>query len=165
MRQWLNLVSQQPPVVKLGNHSSMVFSRIDHELEMGWSRWSASVVEEGGVEVGSRVILLQWWNMIVKFKHQLKTITSALNHAITMGGHSASFLCVPISVEASPIELVGLLHTWRDYSELQWWKSFTIVKNMTAIHSEAQSLQLTCMVYSSDLDIEEYHDGAELIWM
>ena len=34
------------------------FSRIDHELELGWSRWSASVIEEGQVEVGSQVILL-----------------------------------------------------------------------------------------------------------
>ena len=34
------------------------FSRIDHELELGWSRWSASVIEEGQVEIGSQVILL-----------------------------------------------------------------------------------------------------------
>ena len=34
------------------------FYRIDHELELGWSRWSASVIEEGQVEVGSQVILL-----------------------------------------------------------------------------------------------------------
>ncbi|MEC8955133.1 MAG: MOSC domain-containing protein [Candidatus Thermoplasmatota archaeon] len=34
------------------------FSRIDHELEIGWSRWCASVIEEGHVEVGSQVIVL-----------------------------------------------------------------------------------------------------------
>ena len=34
------------------------FSRIDHELELGWSRWSASVIEEGHVEVGNQVIIL-----------------------------------------------------------------------------------------------------------
>ena len=34
------------------------FSRIDHELELGWSRWSASVIEEGHVEVGNQEIIL-----------------------------------------------------------------------------------------------------------
>ena len=31
------------------------FSRIDHSLEMGWSRWLASVISEGVVSVGDSV--------------------------------------------------------------------------------------------------------------
>ena len=34
------------------------FSRIDHDKESGWSRWSARVVEEGTVSVGDSVRLL-----------------------------------------------------------------------------------------------------------
>jgi len=46
------------PCGKIGtsfiNHS---FSRIDHYKKNGWSRWSASVVEEGIVSVGDDVDL------------------------------------------------------------------------------------------------------------
>ena len=31
------------------------FARIDHEMEEGWSRWLARVVEEGRVSVGDLV--------------------------------------------------------------------------------------------------------------
>jgi MOSC domain-containing protein YiiM len=31
------------------------FSRIDHSLEMGWSRWLASVISEGVVSAGDSV--------------------------------------------------------------------------------------------------------------
>ncbi|MBK70442.1 MAG: sulfurase [Euryarchaeota archaeon] len=31
------------------------FSRIDHDKESGWSRWSAKVIEEGAVSVGDPV--------------------------------------------------------------------------------------------------------------
>ena len=34
------------------------FSRVDHEKQEGWSRWSASVVEEGSVSVSDSVYLL-----------------------------------------------------------------------------------------------------------
>ena len=34
------------------------FSRIDHESQGGWSRWSALVVEEGAVSVGDVVYVL-----------------------------------------------------------------------------------------------------------
>ena len=34
------------------------FSRVNHEMEEGWSRWSASVVEEGAVSVSDSVYLI-----------------------------------------------------------------------------------------------------------
>ena len=34
------------------------FSRIDHDKEVGWSRWSARVVEEGDVSVGDPVSVI-----------------------------------------------------------------------------------------------------------
>ena len=34
------------------------FSRIDHDKEIGWSRWSARVVDEGLVSVGDSVLVL-----------------------------------------------------------------------------------------------------------
>ena len=34
------------------------FSRVDHEKQEGWSRWSASVVEEGSVSVSDSVYLI-----------------------------------------------------------------------------------------------------------
>ena len=34
------------------------FSRIDHEQELGWSRWLASVLEEGMVSIGDNVSAL-----------------------------------------------------------------------------------------------------------
>ena len=34
------------------------FSRVDHEKRGGWSRWSASVVEEGAVSVSDSVYLM-----------------------------------------------------------------------------------------------------------
>ena len=34
------------------------FSRVDHEKREGWSRWSASVVEEGSVSVSDSVYLM-----------------------------------------------------------------------------------------------------------
>ena len=34
------------------------FSRIDHDKEVGWSRWSARVVEEGAVSVGDPVSVI-----------------------------------------------------------------------------------------------------------
>jgi len=34
------------------------FSRIDHDKEVGWSRWSARVVDEGLVSVGDSVLVL-----------------------------------------------------------------------------------------------------------
>ena len=34
------------------------FSRVDHEKQEGWSRWSASVVEEGAVSVSDSVYLI-----------------------------------------------------------------------------------------------------------
>ena len=43
------------------------------------------------------------------------------------------------------------------------WKSFVIVKNMTAIHSGTESTTDMYGIFTLDLDVEEYHDGAELI--
>jgi len=55
----LELSEPTAPCSKIGkSFINGAFSRIDHELELGWSRWSASVIEEGRVEVGSQVILL-----------------------------------------------------------------------------------------------------------
>ena len=34
------------------------FSRIDHDKEAGWSRWSAKVIEEGAVSVGDPVSII-----------------------------------------------------------------------------------------------------------
>ena len=34
------------------------FARVDHEQEFGWSRWLASVVEEGMVSTGDMVSIL-----------------------------------------------------------------------------------------------------------
>ena len=34
------------------------FSRIDHDKEVGWSRWSAKVIEEGAVSVGDPVSII-----------------------------------------------------------------------------------------------------------
>ena len=47
------------PCSKIG--SSFVgkdFSRIDHDKEVGWSRWSAKVIEEGAVSVGDPVSII-----------------------------------------------------------------------------------------------------------
>ena len=55
----IELSEPTAPCSKIGkSFIDGAFSRIDHELELGWSRWSASVIEEGQVEVGSQVILL-----------------------------------------------------------------------------------------------------------
>ena len=55
----IELSEPTAPCSKIGkSFIDGAFSRIDHELELGWSRWSASVIEEGQVEVGSHVILL-----------------------------------------------------------------------------------------------------------
>ena len=55
----IELSEPTAPCSKIGkSFIDGVFSRIDHELELGWSRWSASVIEEGQVEIGSQVILL-----------------------------------------------------------------------------------------------------------
>ncbi len=55
----IELSEPTAPCSKIGkSFIDGAFSRIDHELELGWSRWSASVIEEGGVQVGSQVILL-----------------------------------------------------------------------------------------------------------
>ena len=55
----IELSEPTAPCSKIGkSFVDGAFSRIDHELELGWSRWSASVIEEGGVQVGSQVVLL-----------------------------------------------------------------------------------------------------------
>ena len=55
----IELSEPTAPCSKIGkSFIDGAFSRIDHELELGWSRWSASVIEEGQVEVGGQVILL-----------------------------------------------------------------------------------------------------------
>ena len=55
----IELSEPTAPCSKIGkSFIDGAFYRIDHELELGWSRWSASVIEEGQVEVGSQVILL-----------------------------------------------------------------------------------------------------------
>ena len=55
----IELSEPTAPCSKIGkSFIDGAFSRIDHELELGWSRWSASVIEEGGVQVGSQVIIL-----------------------------------------------------------------------------------------------------------
>ena len=55
----IELSEPTAPCSKIGkSFIGGAFYRIDHEKEFGWSRWSASVVEEGQVEVGSQVILL-----------------------------------------------------------------------------------------------------------
>ena len=55
----IELSEPTAPCSKIGkSFIGGTFSRIDHELELGWSRWSASVIEEGQVEIGSQVILL-----------------------------------------------------------------------------------------------------------
>ena len=55
----IELSEPTAPCSKIGkSFIGGAFSRIDHELELGWSRWSASVIEEGQVEIGSQVILL-----------------------------------------------------------------------------------------------------------
>ena len=38
-----------------GSFEGQDFSRIDHDKEAGWSRWSAKVIEEGDVTVGDPV--------------------------------------------------------------------------------------------------------------
>ena len=38
-----------------GSFEGQNFSRIDHDKEVGWSRWSAKVIEEGDVSVGDPV--------------------------------------------------------------------------------------------------------------
>ena len=54
----IELSEPTAPCSKIGkSFIDGAFSRIDHELELGWSRWSASVIEEGQVEVGSQVII------------------------------------------------------------------------------------------------------------
>jgi len=40
-----------------GSFQGNEFSRVDHDKRIGWSRWSASVVEEGAVSVGDAVYL------------------------------------------------------------------------------------------------------------
>ena len=55
----IELSEPTAPCSKIGkSFIDGAFSRIDHELELGWSRWSASVIEEGLVEAGSQVIIL-----------------------------------------------------------------------------------------------------------
>ena len=55
----IELSEPTAPCSKIGkSFIDGAFSRIDHELEFGWSRWSASVIEEGLVEIGSQVIIL-----------------------------------------------------------------------------------------------------------
>ena len=55
----IELSEPTAPCSKIGkSFIDGAFSRIDHELELGWSRWSASVIEEGQVEIGCQVILL-----------------------------------------------------------------------------------------------------------
>ena len=55
----IELSEPTAPCSKIGkSFIGGAFYRIDHEKESGWSRWSASVIEEGQVEVGSQVILL-----------------------------------------------------------------------------------------------------------
>ena len=55
----IELSEPTAPCSKIGkSFIDGAFSRIDHELELGWSRWSASVIEEGEVEVGNQVIIL-----------------------------------------------------------------------------------------------------------
>ena len=55
----IELSEPTAPCSKIGkSFIGGAFSRIDHELELGWSRWSASVIEEGHVEVGNQVIIL-----------------------------------------------------------------------------------------------------------
>ena len=55
----IELSEPTAPCSKIGkSFIDGAFSRIDHELELGWSRWSASVIEEGLVEIGSQVIIL-----------------------------------------------------------------------------------------------------------
>ena len=47
------------PCWKIGDSFvSQNFSRIDHDREVGWSRWSARVVEEGHVSVGDPVSMI-----------------------------------------------------------------------------------------------------------
>ena len=41
-----------------GSFQGEDFSRVDHEKQEGWSRWSASVVEEGSVSVSDSVYLI-----------------------------------------------------------------------------------------------------------
>tara|TARA_B100000676_G_scaffold105741_1_gene105654 strand:+ start:172 stop:642 length:471 start_codon:yes stop_codon:yes gene_type:complete len=41
-----------------GSFEGQDFSRIDHDKEVGWSRWSARVVEEGDVSVGDPVSVI-----------------------------------------------------------------------------------------------------------
>ena len=41
-----------------GSFQDRNFSRVDHEKEEGWSRWSASVIEEGIVSVGDSVYFI-----------------------------------------------------------------------------------------------------------
>tara|TARA_Y100001970_G_scaffold91709_1_gene115669 strand:+ start:403 stop:873 length:471 start_codon:yes stop_codon:yes gene_type:complete len=44
------------PCWKIGDSfEGQNFSRIDHDKEVGWSRWSAKVIEEGDVSVGDPV--------------------------------------------------------------------------------------------------------------
>ena len=55
----LELSEPTAPCSKIGkSFVKGAFSRIDHDLEVGWSRWSASVIDEGHVEVGSQIIIL-----------------------------------------------------------------------------------------------------------
>ena len=55
----IELSEPTAPCSKIGkSFIDGAFSRIDHELELGWSRWSASVIEEGHIEVGNQVIIL-----------------------------------------------------------------------------------------------------------
>ena len=41
-----------------GSFQGEDFSRVDHEKQEGWSRWSASVAEEGAVSVSDSVYLI-----------------------------------------------------------------------------------------------------------
>ena len=55
----LELSEPTAPCSKIGkSFEKGAFSRIDHDLEVGWSRWSASVIDEGHVEVGSQIIII-----------------------------------------------------------------------------------------------------------
>ena len=55
----LELSEPCAPCNKIGDSfQGRNFSRIDHESQGGWSRWSALVVEEGAVSVGDAVYVL-----------------------------------------------------------------------------------------------------------
>ena len=55
-RATIELSEPCAPCGKIGrSFSDRRFSRIDHEMEYGWSRWLARVIEEGDVCIGDAV--------------------------------------------------------------------------------------------------------------